>query len=248
MGHGRLRTPAARSARRRVAGRGGDAGGRVPRLHAPARAAERHRHLGRPPGVLGRRDRDRLGRGAHHPVPRVAVAQVDGAHGPHCSRARVGHRLLRLDGPDPAGRSRRAAAHPAGRRVRVRASPPSPPAGPQGDAGRRARLPGRGARGGSHHGRAAGQAGAVRGVRLPRGMGGAAGPAAGRRGAPAAAGTDHPPPGGGRLPGVGGERRVSGLDGGRDPHRPQRDAAVGSDVPGAAPDRRRPRRAGRYRA
>ena len=39
----------------------------------------------------------------------------------------------------------------------------------------------------------------------------------------AAAGTDGPPAGGGRLPGVGREWRVSGLDGGRGPRRPERD-------------------------
>ena len=61
-------------------------------------------------------------------------------------------------------------------------------------------------------------------------------------------GTDDPPAGGGRLPGVGHERRVSGLDGGRDPRRPERVGTVGTDVRGAAPGRRGARRAGRHRA
>ena len=57
-----------------------------------------------------------------------------------------------------------------------------------------------------------GQAGAVRGVGLPRGVG----RGAGVRLRPAAAGPDDSPPVGGRLPGGGGERRPAGLDGGGD--------------------------------
>ena len=203
--------------------------------------------MGGPAGVLGRRHGDRVGRRADHAVSREAVAPADGVDGPDCRRTGVGHRVLRVDGLDTARRARRREAHPAGRRVRVRASAPRAAAGPEGDDGGGGRLPGRGARGRSHDGRAAGQAGAVRGLGLPRGVGGGAGSGGGPA-APAAAGADDPPAGGGRVPGVGRERRVSGLDGGRDPRRPQRDGAVGTDVRGAAPGRRGARRAGRHRA
>ena len=198
----RARAPAAPGAGVGV----GAAGGRLPRLHGPARAAERDRDLGRPPGVLGRGHRDRVGRRAHDPVSREAVAPADGADGPDCGRAGVGHRVLRVDGPDAARRARRRAAHPAGRRVRVRASPARSPAEPEGDDGGGGRLPGRGPGGRPHDGRATGQAGAVRSVGLPRGVGGGAGGGGGRPAAPAAAGADDPPAGGGRVPGVDRER------------------------------------------
>ncbi len=105
--------------------------------------------------------------------------------------------------------------------------------GPGGNAAKgRRRRGGRGSSAGSRAGgglrdrRAAGEAGAVRGVGLPGGVGRGSG---GRFVAPPAGSCD-PSAGGGRLPGGGGQRRPVGLDRRGDPRGSERSGVVGGDA------------------
>ena len=134
-----------------------------------------------------------------------------------------------FDGPAAARLPWRAAAHHAGRRVGVPASGARQAAAGARHGGRRARLSRRGAGSGPHHGRAPGQAPAVRVVGIPGSVGGGAGRAVAEPAARTATGADDSSVGGRSLPGGGREPGVSRLAGGRDPRGAERADAVGAD-------------------
>ena len=221
--------------------RGGARGGERPdtgprgagpsRLPADPPEAPRPRHLGRALRVLGRRHRDRVGdaRPHRHP-PRTPFAAPRGVLHPHRRRARRAHRILRLHGPGIARRARRAPPDPPGRPVRVRVSGARPDPRDRGDRGRDARSSGRGAGGRPYDGRAALEVGDVRVVGFSGGVGGGPGTLVAEPRARSCAGVDDSCAGGGPIPGIAGEHRVSRLAGACDPRSAERGRDDGLDA------------------
>ena len=97
------------------------------------------------------------------------------------------------------------------------------------DGGGAAQLPGRGAGGGPHDGRAAGEVEAVRGVGVPGAVGGGAGAAGTEPCEEPDAGAHDSSAGGRCLPDVAGERGISRLAGGGHPRGDERGRAFGAD-------------------
>ena len=162
--------------------------------------------------------------------------------------ARLADLLLRLDGPGDARRARparrawqawqarrawEAEAHHAGGPDGVPVSVAGGVGEHGGAGGGRAQLPGRGAGGGPHDGRSAGEAEAVRGVGVPGDLGGGAGRSCAEPSEGPAAGADDPPAGGGCLPSLAGECGVPWLDGRGRPRGDERAEAFGADERGS---------------
>ena len=223
-------------ARRRAAGatagdRAAAVSGRLPRLQAGPPAARATRRLRDATRILGHRHRDRLDLRSGQFLPRRPRAYLVSIGRDHRPRARCAGEVFRLHRPDRARRARRAAAHHAGGPVGVPA-PGARHAAATGADDWRARLSGRGAGSGPHHRRAAAQAGAVRGVGVPGGVDRGAGGAHGEPPAEPTVGTDDLPAGGWSVSDVGGEPRVSRLDGGRDSRGVERGNVLGGDERG----------------
>ena len=224
------------------------AGAGVPRLHAAPYPPRRDRGLRRAARILGRRPGDRLGRRAHEPVPRTAGGNPGGARGPDLRRAGLAHQVLRLDGSLAPRRGRPAAAHPAGRSVRLSAPDARGLAGALRHGARRPRLPRRGARGRPFDGRSPRQARALRGVGLPGGVGGSPGHPRAEPLAQAVTRPHHPPAVRRRhVPGLSREPGLSRLEGGGHPQRPEREDGFGADLRDSRTHRPCSRSAGGHR-